>query len=96
MAGKAAVLTSKRLHYALDRLSKNALIDLVTDLAVRENGDDKGTDETLAAVIQAWLNPVIRVRGDKPVSLAAHMARLDKYDADYIARRGKFEQVGND
>jgi hypothetical protein len=77
MAGKACVLTSRRLAYALDHLSKNALIELVADRARAQIGAEM-PDEQLAAEIQEWLNPVVRERGDRPVNLIGCMAKLDK------------------
>ncbi len=93
MAGKTCVFTSRRLYFALDTLSKNALIDLVVDRVRAELGEST-SDEVIAEHIQDWLGPVIRERGDKPVSLAGRMAYLDKSDEDYRNKTGKFTQVG--
>lgn len=92
MAGKGLVIAPRRLGYALDALSKNALIDLVADRAMAQIGAEM-SDEQLAAEIQGWLSPVIRERGDRPVSLSGLMAKLDKNDEDYRDKTGKSAQV---
>lgn len=90
MAGKRRILTSPRLGYALDKLSKNALIDLVADLADLEFGEGEATDEQVAVIIQGWLGPILRVRKDRPVSLIDLMTKFDASEEDRRNRTGKF------
>jgi hypothetical protein len=72
MAGKASVFASVPLWAALDKLSKNALLDLVVDRARAELGET-ATDDSILETIQGWIGPVQRQRGDKPINLlAAH------------------------
>lgn len=92
MAGKAVVLTSRRLAYAVDKLSKNALIELVVDLARGQIGAEM-SDEQLATQIEEWVGPVLRERGDKPANLVAAMKRLDANDQAYREMSGKFTQI---
>lgn len=93
MAGKACILASRTLAFALDELSKNALIDLIVDRAQAQIGAEM-SDEQLAREIQGWIDPVIRVRGDRPVSLARAFARLDASEKAYRERTGKFTALG--
>ena len=88
MAGKGLALATRRIGYALDALSKNALIDLVVDRARAEIGEDT-TDEDLANRIQDWIDPVTRARGDRPITLRVLISRLDKNDEDYRNKTGK-------
>jgi hypothetical protein len=92
MAGKACVLTSRRLAYALDHLSKNALIELIVDRARAQIGLES-SDEELATEINQWLAPVARERDDRPINLVALIARLDRNDEDYRNKTGKFTQA---
>lgn len=92
MAGKTAILASRPLHYALDKLSKNALIDLVVDRARAQIGED-ADDEALADEIQRWINPVLTARQDRLVGLAGAMCQLANNDKDYREKIGKFTQV---
>jgi hypothetical protein len=82
---KPAALTPRRLHFGLDTLSKTALIDLVTDLARKELGEDTDED-TLACLIEGWHGPVARARNDAEPRIQAAMRKLDKSDAAYVAR----------
>ena len=75
MAGKRNAVASTRVAAALDRLSKDALIDLVYDRARLETGyADDGTDEDVAEIIQGWLIPITSARGDRPINLIGLMA----------------------
>lgn len=86
MAGKASVLASSRLFYAMDKLSKNALIDLIVDRARAEIGED-ADDESVAELIEGWIRPVANVRNDRSLSLRSAMADLDAKNADYIRKQ---------
>lgn len=92
MAGKASVLASRPLHYALDSLSKNTLIDFVVDLARAELGED-ACDDAVVAWIQGRIDPVVRVRGDKPVFLKRRVQALARNDEDFRNKTGKHRQV---
>ncbi len=82
MAGRAPVLASRRLWFALDRLSKNTLIDILVDRARAEDGEE-AKDADVARRIQRWLRPVCRLRGDREPKLLDAMARLDKASEEY-------------
>lgn len=90
MAGKAVTRGSARVAYALDRLSKNALIDVVLDLVQAEVGED-ATDEQLLARIQSTVDTILRLRSDRPVNLQKAAELWDKSAAKYreeLHRRG--------
>lgn len=86
MAGKATQIASPRIAYALDSMSKNALIDLVVDMSCGAIGEGSN-DDAVAASIQPHVNAVCRVRKDKPVSLHAMMQRRDEFDRTYRQRQ---------
>lgn len=83
MAGQKPELCSRRLAYALDKLSKNTLIDIIADLAVMNVGEEGASDEELAGTIQAWVDPVLRVRSGRRIDLAAQMAIFDSHEERY-------------
>ena len=85
MAGKAVTRGTARMAYALDALSKNARADVLLERAQAELGEE-ATDDQLAALMQTWLDPVLRLRGDKSVNLATWAARFDRYQDDYRRR----------
>jgi uncharacterized protein (UPF0210 family) len=87
MAGKGLAIASHRLGYALDKLSKNALIDIIADRATAEVGEDCATDEMLANTIQEWIEPVTRVRGDRRVELRSLLVKLDQIEENYRRRQ---------
>ena len=91
MAGKATMIASRRLHYALDSLSKNALIDILTDRAIAQVGEDRATDEMLANTIQGWINPVQIVRNDRRIELRSLLARLDQKEEEYRRQQERAE-----
>lgn len=93
MAGKASVFAGRRLHYAIDKLSKNALIDLVVDLAKLDIGEEGATEEALAAKITEWMGPISRARGDRPLDLNAQIVYRDARDEEYRTKTGRFRQV---
>lgn len=68
MAGKPITRGSPRVAYAIGRLSKNTLADIVLDRIGAEIGED-ADDEAVLAHLQTWLDTVARLRGDKPVDL---------------------------
>jgi hypothetical protein len=92
MAGKPTVLAGRRLSYAMDKLPKNALIDLIVDRARAEVGA-AASDEVVATTIMGWLDPVFRERGDHPVSLTRTMAILDASDEAYEKMHGQPKQI---
>ena len=51
---KGTILAGRRLTYALDRLSKDALIDLIVDRARTEIGED-ACDEDIADLVQMFV-----------------------------------------
>jgi hypothetical protein len=86
MAGKACALVSPRLHFALDKLSKNALIDLVADQARLDIGQEDASDADVVRRIQQWLEPIIRARSDRKVNLADAMMTWDRHVETYHHR----------
>lgn len=86
MAGEGTRMAGRRLAYALGRLGKDALIDLVIDRARVEIGDD-ASDEALADAIQGWIDPVLWARRDRPMSIRGTMEAQDRMHEEY-RRRG--------
>lgn len=83
MAGKSTVICSRRLHYAMDKLSKNFLIDLVIDGIIAEIGEGV-SDEQIADALQSRLETISLHRKDRVVSLRSELARLDKINEGYL------------
>lgn len=69
MAGKMTVFASRRLQYAIDKLSKNALIDVLVHRAIEKIGVG-ASDEQIASVLQEWIAAPCHNRGDRGLSLA--------------------------
>jgi len=92
VAGKLPVLSSSQLAYALDQMSKNALADIVVDMARASVGENAPEDDVIA-FIQSHASAVQRLRGDKPLSLAAAIKKHETYRQHYINKTGPFEQV---
>ena len=86
--GKPVTQGSRLVAYAIDKLSKNALADIVIDQARLSVGCEDATDEQILAVLQSWSEPIARVRGDSRVDLAAVGKRLLASDARYRAAMG--------
>lgn len=86
MAGKPITRSICRVAYALDRLSKNTLADIILDRIAAEIGED-ASDEQLLAHLQSWLDTVQRLRGDKRVNLTGLLRRHDHYQAIYRERQ---------
>ena len=66
--GKQSALCSRPLAYALDKLTKNQLIDFAADMARRTLGES-ATDDEILAWLQDSMGPIWAVRGDKAASL---------------------------
>jgi hypothetical protein len=88
MAGKLPVLATPAEAYALDQLSKNALIDILIDRVLLEVGDKLPREDQVAAALQDWIRPVLRARDDKPVDLTAALTRFRKLNQQYLDRKG--------
>jgi len=86
MAGKRSEMTTFRLHRVLDKLSKNTWIELAVDRARAEIGED-APDEAIMDLIQTWLDPVCRFRGDRPVDLCELAMKYDTLELKYMALR---------
>ena len=86
MAGKACVLTSRRLFYAMDELSKNTLIDLVVDRVRAELGEE-ACDDAVASVIQDWLSPICNLRGGRQHNLKDKMSAFDRIQERYKSQQ---------
>lgn len=68
----------------MDDLSKNTLIDLVIDLARAELGETADAESVLGWV-QQKLEPVHRMRNDRPVDLIGRRQWLINRNAKYAA-----------
>ena len=86
MAGKASVFASGGLFYAMDKISKNTLIDMVLDAAHRELGEEIA-DERIARHVQQSLDTVARMRGDKPANLLSVLTRWENQKQVYLERQ---------
>lgn len=86
MAGKAIVRGNRRVAYVIDKLSKNTLADIILDRIRAEIGDE-ATDEQIIDVLQRWLSPMARMRGDKILCLSAVLGTFDRINAAYAASR---------
>lgn len=88
MAGKMIMLSdSKPLRYALDKISKNTALDMLLDLCHAEIGE-LASDLEIANWFTQVLDPVAHVRGDKPLNVAAELAKFSKASAEYVALHG--------
>lgn len=87
MQGKAPVLCSIPLAYALDKLTKNQLIDLVADMNRKSHGEDI-SDDVILSSIQKDMDPIWRTRGDTPVLLTAAYTKFEKAAEAYKAKYG--------
>jgi len=84
MAGKSCVLASRHLSYALEKLSKNTLIDLVVDMT-RGTVGENASDVVIARSLQPFIDAVLRMRSDRPMSLEAAVQALITSDERYRA-----------
>lgn len=89
MAGKACVLASSELAFALDRMSKNTMIDLVVDRARAELGEDASDDE-VADLLENWARPVFQARGDQTGAFRVRTAlvKIREHDARCLRDHG--------
>lgn len=85
---QATVFCSRRLFYGMDKLSKNALIDILIDRAKAEIGEN-ATDEQLADTIQQWITPVAQYRNDKAPMLRACLVKIDQISDAYLKTHGR-------
>jgi hypothetical protein len=92
MAGKGPAIAPRGVFYALDDLSKNTLIDLVADIAIAEVGEGNATPETILAWIQKRIEPIHRLRKQRPIDLVGALEKLaasDKRNEAVRAASGK-------
>ena len=82
MNKKPLVFCSKPLGAAMQRLSKNQLIDLVVDLSRGELGEE-ADDKQVLAWVQAHIETVWQHRGDRPISLAVDHDNFVKASDEY-------------
>lgn len=74
--------------YALEKLSKNTLIDLVLDRARCETGHaDDAQEAELLTIIQGWLSPIAMARGIRAPGLAAEYNRYVVSSEKYRERQ---------
>ena len=92
MAGKATVIASRLLAGAIHAMSKNALLDILVDRAIQEAGEG-ASDDQLAAIIQSWAEPVLRVRSDPVPNIAGRMRRFQKASDKWRAAHEPAERV---
>lgn len=90
MAGKSITRGSRAVARAVDELSKNTLADVVLDRIALEVGEE-ATDEQVLTCLQEWLEPIQRLRGDKPTNLVRRMQLFAANDAKYIERQRQAE-----
>ncbi len=93
MAGKLPVFGSRALFYAMDQLSKNTLIDLVTDLARGEIGEG-AIDEAVLAWVQRKIEPTHRAREQAPVDLLGRYRRIHDGSDAYRKEHEKMVKDG--
>lgn len=84
MAGKATVFADRALYQALDAMTKNEMIDLLTDIARAELGEE-ATNEQVMEWMQPRLNTVQSYRGKTRTHLQAVYDRRAANDLRYIA-----------
>jgi hypothetical protein len=69
------------ISHALGCLSKAALIDVIADRVYAEYGE--GVDDVaFAEVVQIWIDPLLKCRGDRRVDLAARIEDHKKWTSD--------------
>jgi len=61
---------------AMEKLSKNTLIDFVWDLAIANVGEDNANDENVMRWIEENIETTHRYRGQRTVDLVGLMARM--------------------
>lgn len=85
---KQFAMAPSAMGLALAKLSKNALIDLVFDLAVKQVGEDNATDEAVADQITDWMSPIFAYRNDRRIDIRTEMqARRDDLARQEQTRR---------
>jgi len=81
---------SRGLSHAIDKLSKNALADVLIDVIRGTVGAD-ATESVVIENLQPFVDTVLRMRKDKPVPLAGGVAEWERHAADYKRRQaGQF------
>lgn len=73
MQGKAPVIASQPVAYALDMMSKTALMDIIVQQATDELSTPARavTDEMIVALLQARVTKVLAARKDRAINLTA-------------------------
>jgi hypothetical protein len=100
MSKKGYALASPKLASYLDELSKAALIDLVADMLMKQEGGD-ATDSRLLAAAWEAIHPVAVVRQDRvraPAQWARHRAEktrehMRNYPTDGVGRLEERERT---
>jgi cupin superfamily acireductone dioxygenase involved in methionine salvage len=91
MTVKPITQGSGRVAYAIDRLSKNTLADIVLDRVHAEIGEG-ASDEQIMAHLQGWLETIARVRGDKAPDLVGLLTRPDRAEAKRHERQQQAQE----
>jgi hypothetical protein len=89
MAGNAPAFIGRPAYLAIDKLSKNTLIDLVSDLCRREIGET-ASDAEVVAWIEKEVEPVHLARHQRFVGLVAAMNKYEKSDEAYRIAHPEF------
>lgn len=84
---KPAVRASDGVAYALVKLSKNAIIDMLVDRAIAQCGED-ATEDAIISVLQDWLEPIARLRDEKPLDLVGRLSWFETYMRNKIGSGG--------
>lgn len=88
---KGTITRHRRLAAAIDmKMSKQALIDIL--IAQAEPGETN--EEEIAATLTTWAKRTLAMRNDRPVDLVRTMWKIADDEADYLAKRGRFAEVG--
>lgn len=87
--GKPVTQGSRLVAFAIDKATKNMLADIVIDRIKLSIGDaSQCTDERILAELQAWFDPIARVRGDSRIDFIAVGKRRLANDDRYRAAHG--------
>lgn len=71
------IYASPRVAYALNKINKTTLMDVVLHLAFHELGDNAEHTEVLK-LIQSWVNPILTETGREQCDLVSHALHYDK------------------
>jgi hypothetical protein len=90
---KQCALVSGGTQYAMESLSKTALIDLVFDMLRRADGADAAEEWLLGRLTDYYLPAVCRERGQKVPNLAGKFRKWHRLADEYRAKHGISDAV---